>query len=93
MTILTLFVSADETPAGSNVDADSMLGSTTSPDDINKDRYHMLSGLCSEVMCAPLASYPSETVDCCLHATDILLDSEFGRGRLSQDKVLFLFPF
>ena len=55
--------------------------------DINKDRFHLVYGICMEAMCSPLSTYPHGTVETCIHAVSALLDSPFGRSCIVSKKV------
>ena len=80
-------ISADEAPRMSNVDMTSMLSSPKSPEEINKDRYHMLTGLCIEALCSQLVGYSVDDIGYCLSSIEAMLSTSFGREHLAQDKV------
>ena len=82
-----VYILADEIPSISTSDASSMLDSPKSPDDINKDRYHMLSGICVEALCSQLITYSDEDFCYFLMSINALLETELGRERLTQEKV------
>ena len=82
-----LLISADEISPNSTSDASAMLDSPKSPDDINNDRYHMLSGICVEALCSQLVSYSDEDLCYFLMSIEALLETELGRQRLTHEKV------
>lgn len=64
-----------------------MFDSPKSPEVINKDRYHMLSGICVEALCSQLVAYSDEDFGYFLMSLNALLETQFGRERLTQEKV------
>ena len=64
-----------------------MFNSPKSPEDINKDRYHMLSGICVEALCSQIVSYSDEDLCYFLMSIKALLETELGRERLTCEKV------
>ena len=71
----------------SSADASSMLDAQVKPEEINNNRYHMLSGICIEALCTPFVSYSEEDTGYCLSSIEALLDTSLGRERLTLDKV------
>eukprot|EP00794_Sanderia_malayensis_P020258 gene20258-22242_t len=85
----TILQAADENlPQSDNTDVLSMTNESRDPQDINKDRYHLLNGICMEALCSPFVNYSSEDFNCCLCSIDSLLATTFGRAQLTQDKAL-----
>jgi len=84
----TVLGAADEISPISNKDTASMFNSPKSPEDINKDRYHMLSGICIEALCSQLVSYSDEDLCYFLMSIKALLETELGRERLTCEKAL-----
>ena len=70
-----------------------MFNSPKSPEDINKDRYHMLSGICVEALCSQIVSYSDEDICYFLMSIKALLETELGRQRLTHEKVFKKFMF
>lgn len=50
--------------------------------EINRDRFHLISGVCIEAMSSPLSTYPEGTMEACISTMNALLDSPFGRSRI-----------
>lgn len=84
---LSFMFAADEIPVISSADASSMLDSQMKPEEINNNRFHMLSGICIEALCTPFVSYSEEDTGYCLSSVEALLDTSIGRERLTLDKV------
>ena len=82
-----VIISADEVPPPSNSDASTMFDSPKSPEDINKDRYNLISGVCLEALCSQFVMYSDEDFRYCLCTVQSLLETAFGRQRLTQQKV------
>ena len=57
------------------------------PAEINKDRFHLLVGICMESLCSPRATQSNATVSACLHAFYCLLDSPRPRNYVGQEQV------
>ncbi|XP_051946148.1 HEAT repeat-containing protein 5B [Xyrauchen texanus] len=58
------------------------------PDDVVKDRLHLLLGISIEFLCFPRAEEPIEDVMSCLHALCTLLDSPSARTHIAEDQLL-----
>lgn len=58
-----------------------------SHEEINRDRFHLIAGICIEAMCSPMATYPQGTVETCIDAVNALLESNFGRTRIVHKNV------
>lgn len=54
----------------------------------NKDRFHLLFGICIEALCNPRSSEPLESIYTCLQALYSLLDSEWPRQTFIAEKSL-----
>ncbi|XP_070179925.1 HEAT repeat-containing protein 5B-like isoform X2 [Littorina saxatilis] len=58
------------------------------PEDVNKDRLHLILGICMESLCSTTAVLTEDTVIQCLKALYVLLDSGWPRRKLGEDPVL-----
>ncbi|XP_056616442.1 HEAT repeat-containing protein 5B isoform X1 [Triplophysa dalaica] len=58
------------------------------PQDLVKDRLHLLLGISIEFLCFPRAEEPIEDVMSCLHALCTLLDSSAARTHIAEDQLL-----
>lgn len=56
--------------------------------EINRDRFNLVAGICVEAMCSPLSSYPDGTMAACIHSIVSLLQSPYGRSQISSNKVI-----
>lgn len=73
----TVIGAGDEVPARLSMDT-----LEKSHEEINRDRFHLIAGICIEAMCSPMATYPQGTVETCIDAVNALLESNFGRTRI-----------
>ncbi|XP_002158974.1 HEAT repeat-containing protein 5B isoform X1 [Hydra vulgaris] len=57
-------------------------------EEVNTDRFYLLSGICVEAMCSPLSLYPVGTIEACASSFNALLSSHFGRCIIGNNKIL-----
>uniref|UniRef100_A0A668U616 HEAT repeat-containing protein 5A n=1 Tax=Oreochromis aureus TaxID=47969 RepID=A0A668U616_OREAU len=91
----TGFVISDEAPANLSRPATptsmgnrSSVGGSSSPEDINTDRLHLILGISVEFLCSPHSEDQMENITSCLRALQVLLDVSWPRAKIGNDQAL-----
>ena len=58
-----------------------------SPEELNKERFHLLLGLCVKALCSTRLTYSAETITSCVNAVNSLLEATWARNCLGEDSV------
>ncbi|XP_040188814.1 HEAT repeat-containing protein 5A isoform X1 [Rana temporaria] len=59
-----------------------------SPDDINSEKFHLILGICVELLCCPPVDAPMERITACLRALKVLFGVSWPRAHIGADPEL-----
>ncbi|XP_052827932.1 HEAT repeat-containing protein 5B [Octopus bimaculoides] len=71
-----------------NVPLASTMPANMKPEEVNADRLYLILGICMESLCCPTSLLSEETVNTCLRALHILLDTRWPRKQIGEDMIL-----
>jgi hypothetical protein len=86
--LLILYLSC--APGFSGFSGVTMVTTAKTPSEINKDRFHLLVGICMESLCSSRSTQSNATVSSCLHAFYSLLDSPKQRVIIGTEQVYLI---
>lgn len=77
-----------ELKTAKNIPYTATMPANMNPEEVNSDRLYLILGICMESLCCPTSLLAEETVNTCLRALHILLDTQWPRKQIGEDMIL-----
>ncbi|CAI9730243.1 repeat-containing 5B-like isoform X2 [Octopus vulgaris] len=85
---VNLELGGESNKSAKNVPLTSTMPANMKPEEVNADRLYLILGICMESLCCPTSLLSEETVNTCLRALHILLDTRWPRKQIGEDMIL-----